>query len=140
MTNLFDFLSQHIFTKKYNLPKITNDMYLWNNKPIREKSILLWDLENIGFNRLEDIKKLAKYTPEELYVITRQNISQKMRAFIEKKQFKILDAHKTISDDKIISIMKLYTSRPDMILISSDSDFVAEAQKYLLNNFERREK
>jgi len=113
--------------------EITQDMYLWNNKPIKPKSVLLWDLENIPFNRLDDIKKLAKYTPEELYIITLHPLADKTRAKIQREQFKILDAHKTISDDKIISIMKLYNTRPDMILISSDSDFVREAKRYLKN-------
>jgi len=39
---------------------------LWMDKPIKEGSVLLWDLENIPFHRLEDIKQVAKYTPKEL--------------------------------------------------------------------------
>lgn len=121
------------FTNK-NLNVITLDMYLWNNKPIKENSVLLWDLENIPFNRLQDIKKQVKYTPQDLYVVTKQPLSLIKRIAIEKQQFKILDAHKTISDDKIISIMKLYVNKPNMILISSDSDFVQVATSYVKEN------
>lgn len=122
------------FSKSRKTVFVSQKIYLWNNKPIREKSVLLWDLENIPFNRLGDIKRLAKYTPEDLYVITKQKLSDRQRVKIEKEHFKILDAHNGISDDKIISIMKLYKSKPDMILISSDADFVKEVSRYIKNN------
>ncbi len=129
------FLKKLFFlNKQKHFKLITATEYLWDNKPIKEKSVLLWDLENIPFNRLNDIKRLAKYTPEELYVVTTAPISMKQRVLIEKNQFKILDAHKTIADDKIIAIMKLYTNRANMILISSDSDFVQEVTNYIISN------
>ena len=123
-----------VFSNRRVTSVISSQTILWKNKPIVDNSILLWDLENIPFNRLNNIKKIVKYTPQDLYVITKQNLGEKLRSKINKEQFKILDAHKSISDDKIISIMKLYTKRTHMILISSDSDFVREANKYIKNN------
>lgn len=118
---------------KEKFQPVQEEKLLWNNKPLREDSILLWDLENIAFNRLSEIKRVVKYTPENSYVITKQKLSKKKRAKIESEHFKILDAHKTISDDKIISLMQLYREKRDMILISSDADFAREANKYLKN-------
>jgi len=105
--------------------------YFWNKKPIKENSILVWDLENIPFSRLNAIKKLVKYTPEKLYVVTRQKLSIKLKKQIEKEQFKILDLHQSISDTKIIKVMKLYGLYSNMVLISSDSDFVESAKKFI---------
>ena len=117
-----------------SLEVIKPEMYEWHGRKIKPRSVLVWDLENIPFKRLAEIKELIKYTPQDLYVITKQKLSTKTRAKIEKEQFKILDAHKTISDTKIISIMKLYRERPNIILISSDSDFVHEATKCMENS------
>lgn len=110
---------------------ISKDTILWNNKEIKDKSVLLWDLENIPFSRLEEIKKIAKYTPDELYVVTTQALGETLREKITSEHFKILDDHKTISDTKIISIMRLYKDRENMILISSDSDFAKEVNNYI---------
>ena len=117
-----------------NYQQIERERLLWNNKPVREDSVLLWDLENIAFHRLDEIKRVAKYTPQRCYVITTQNLSDKKRAKIESEYFIILDAHETISDEKILSLMRLYRTKKDMILISSDSDFAREANEYIKNN------
>ena len=117
-----------------NYRQVERERLLWNNKPIREDSILLWDLENIAFGRLDEIKRVVKYTPQSCYVITTQNLSDRKRAKIESEYFKILDVHKTISDAKILSLMRLYRRKKDMILISSDADFAKEANKYIKNN------
>ncbi len=117
-----------------NYQQIEYERLLWNNKPIREDSVLLWDLENIAFHRLDEIKRVAKYTPQRCYVVTTQNISDKKRAKIESEHFKLLDAHETISDEKILSLMRLYAAKKEMILISSDSDFAKEANRYIKNN------
>jgi len=132
LTNFFSNMLSNSTQEKFQ--PILKERLLWNSKPIRENSVLLWDLENIAFNRLSEIQRVVKYTPENSYVITKQKLSAKKRAKIEAEHFKILDAHKTISDDKIISLMKLYKDKQDMILISSDSDFAREANKYLKNN------
>ena len=125
---------------QFNLSKTTQEkqttvvhkeQLLWNDKPIKEGSLLLWDLENIPFNRLSEIKRVVKYTPQDCYIITTQKLSLKKRKRIQKEGFTILDAHKTISDDKILFLMKLYKQRKDMVLISSDSDFAREANRYL---------
>ena len=132
LTNLFSHLFFNNIQEKFQ--PIEAQRLLWNKKPIREDSVLLWDLENIGFNRLSEIKRVVKYTPETCYVITTQKLSAKKREEIESEHFQILDAHKTISDDKIISLMKLYRDKKEMVLISSDSDFSREANRYLKNN------
>ena len=67
------------FSSRRVLKPIKLENLLWNNKPIVEKSVLLWDLENIPFNRLSEIKRVAKYTPQDCYVITKQQLSQKLR-------------------------------------------------------------
>jgi len=120
----------YVFKDRRVTKLIKKEEILWNSKPIKEKSVLLWDLENIPFNRLTEIKKLVKYTPDDLYVVTKQNLGKKLRKKITNQHFKILDAHKSISDDKIISIMKLYKDRENMVLISADSDFAKEANRY----------
>ena len=132
LRNLFSHLLFNNIQEKFQ--PIEAQRLLWNKKPIREDSVLLWDLENIGFNRLSEIKRVVKYTPETCYAITTQKLSTKKREEIESEHFQILDAHKTISDDKIISLMKLYRDKKEMVLISSDSDFAREANRYLKNN------
>ena len=123
-----------VFRARRVTTPIKEEEILWNNKAIKEKSVLLWDLENIPFNRLAEIKKIVKYTPDELYIVTKQKIGEKLKKRITNQHFKILDAHKSISDDKIISIMKLYKDRENMILISADSDFAKEANRYIKKN------
>ena len=123
-----------VFNERRVTHPIKVEEILWNNRPIKEKSVLLWDLENIPFSRLSEIKTLVKYTPDELYVITKQKLGEKHRKKITNQHFKILDRHKSISDDKIISIMKLYNDRENMVLISADSDFAREANKYIKKN------
>jgi hypothetical protein len=126
-TNVFE------HDKKYSVVDFKE--VLWNDKPIKKNSLIIWDLENISFHRLEDIKRLSRYTPEKLYVITKQKLSLKLRVKIEKEQFKILDLHDTISDDKIIKVMKLYNLYTHMLLITSDSDFVNPAQDFLKEKY-----
>ena len=108
--------------------------FLWNKKPILSHSILVWDLENISYKNLKTIKNKVTYSPEKLYIVTKQKLSKRNRFKMEMEGFKILDLHKSISDEKIISVMNLYSMYSNMILISSDSDFVSVAKRYLKNN------
>lgn len=126
LQRLFSFFTQRRDTKPIHIEEI-----LWNNRPIEENSVLLWDLENIPFHRLEDIKRVAKFTPQELYIVSKQHLGDKLLQKIYREHFKVLNAHKGISDSKIISIMKLYKDKEHMILVSSDSDFAKEANNYL---------
>jgi len=57
--NLLSSLSK-IFRDKKSVTTISSNNILWNNKEIKEKSVLVWDLENIPFIKLEDIKKIYK--------------------------------------------------------------------------------
>jgi len=120
-----------VFQKRRLTKSINKADILWNNKPIKEKSVLLWDLENIPFHRLEDIKSVVKYTLDELYIITKQTLGKKLLTKIHNESFKVLTEHKTISDTKIIAMLKLFQDRENMILISSDSDFAQEVNRYL---------
>lgn len=132
ITNFFKSLSIMNFTEIFE--EIDTSKLLWNKKPILYHSILVWDLENIPFKRLPEIKRAAAYSPEKLYVITKQNLSEKNKLKIQKEGFKIFDLHNGISDEKIINIMKIYSMYANMILVSSDSDFVNAAKIYLKNN------
>ncbi len=68
-----------VFRARRVTAPIKEEEILWNNKAIKEKSVLLWDLENIPFYRLAEIKKIVKYTPDELYVVTKQKIGEKLK-------------------------------------------------------------
>jgi len=131
--NLWKLLG-NIFIREDTFKLISPTMYLWNMKPIQKNSILLWDFENISFKKLEQIKKLVRYTPEEMYIVTKQPLGTKLIYKTAKEHFKILNAHKTISDDKIIQMIKLFKKRSHMILISSDSDFVKVVEQYTKAN------
>lgn len=121
-----------IFLKQLRVTEIIRAKnILWRDKPIMEGSVVIWDLENIPFHRLEDIKKIAKFTPQELYIVSKQHLGEKLLKKMHRENFKVLNAHKGISDSKIISIMKLYRDKENMILVSSDSDFAREANSYL---------
>ena len=121
-----------VFLEKLRvIETIKADNILWNSKPLLKGSVLLWDLENIPFHRLEDIKKVAKYTPQNLYIVSKDPLGEKLLGKIHKEHFKVLNEHKGISDSKIISIMKLNGNRENLMLVSSDSDFAREANSYL---------
>lgn len=120
-----------VFSERRKTSEISSEELLWCSKDYLEGSVLLWDLENIPFNRLGDIKKLVRYTPQDLYLIVRYKVSQEFRDKVAKEGFKILNAHKTISDDKIIKMMKLFRNKTYMILISSDADFAREANHFM---------
>jgi len=123
------------------LPKICNFEQMFSSvdknklyfcdKQMKKKSILLWDLENIPFSKLNQIKKISTCTPEKLYVVTKQQLGEKKKNLIESNYFKILDKHKTISDDKLIRVLKMHTLYDYLIIISSDSDFVNSVKKFL---------
>jgi len=132
LSKIFSFIMVPTVDKQFKEIKETD--YQWGNKEVLKDSVLIWDLENISFNDIGHIMRLSKFTPEISYVVTTQNLSLKNRKKIEKMHFKIMDLHKTISDDKIIKIMKLFKNSKGMILISSDSDFVREASNFIKNN------
>jgi len=119
-----------VFTKQRATQLVREEDMLWNSKSIKEQSVLLWDLENIPFYRLEDIKRVAKYTPDDLYVITKQKLGEQLLLKINNQGFKVLNKHKDISDTKIISMMRLFKERANIILVSSDSDFAQEVNRY----------
>lgn len=110
-----------------------NKLY-FGHKPVRKNSILLWDLENIPFSKLKEIKRVSKFTPDKLYVITKQKLGEKKRNWIESNYFKILDKHKTISDDKLIRVLKMHMLYEHLIIVSSDSDFVNSVKRFLDQN------
>jgi predicted nuclease of predicted toxin-antitoxin system len=111
--------------------KVNTSKLLWNKKPMLPHSILVWDLENISYKNLKTIKNRVAYSPEKLYIVTKQKLSKRNRLKMEMEGFKILDLHSGISDEKIISVMDVYSMYSNMILISSDSDFVSVAKRYL---------
>jgi predicted nuclease of predicted toxin-antitoxin system len=119
-----------VFTEQRATQLVRGEDMLWNSKSIKEQSVLLWDLENIPFYRLEDIKRVAKYTPSELYVITKQKLGEQLLTKITNQGFKVLNKHKDISDTKIISMMRLFKERENIMLVSSDSDFAKEVNRY----------
>jgi len=102
----------------------------WNNKEVIKNSILLWDLRDISFRKLEAIKGITKYTPARLLVVSDQPLSEKLINRMNDENFKIFVAHKT----KIIKIMQQYENIENITLISSDSIFIKEASVHILNN------
>jgi len=69
----------HVDNIEEKFQPIEAERLLWNKKPLKENSVLLWDLENIGFNRLSEIKRVVKYTPEIAFIITTQKLSTKKK-------------------------------------------------------------
>ncbi|MEA3384364.1 MAG: NYN domain-containing protein [Campylobacterota bacterium] len=112
-----------ITTKQYDI-KI-------NNKPLLEKSVMLWDIENIPYKHFQYFEKFFKYTPENVFVVSKQTLGQKAKNFLDKKGFSYIQAT-TIADDKIIKFLKIKNfNNNDFIVLSSDSDFAPIVKQLL---------
>ena len=106
---------------------------LCRGKPLKEHSILLWDYENIDIHHIDAIMRLAKYTPHKRYMVTKKSIPKTKQALIEAMGFTILGRkpYEGSADDKIINLIQIHALYPYLMLISSDSDFVASVHRHL---------
>lgn len=64
-----------------------------------------------------------KYTPEHVYVVSKEPVSYKAKKFFDKRCFEYSQSI-TIADDKIIKLLNLKKfNNTNFTIISSDSDF-----------------
>ncbi|MCK9454744.1 hypothetical protein [Sulfurimonas sp.] len=107
----------------------------WGSGNYREKAVLLWDLENIPYSHLPQVKQSLKFAPERSFIITTNPIKHSKLISMQKNGFEVLVAHKSDSDAKIKSVYRILKEYDEFIFISSDSDFVDIGKKIL---FERK--
>ena len=110
---------------------VKNEIVLWNHKPLRKGSFLVWDVENISMKSFEQIKSLVKFTPEKLYALSKRALSETALAFFRERGFMLFENYPATADEKIISLIKVHQGYTHLILISSDSDFVPSVHRYL---------
>ncbi|MDQ1268528.1 MAG: hypothetical protein QG560_1171 [Campylobacterota bacterium] len=103
----------------------------WGSGVYKDKSVLLWDLENITYNYFTKVKQLLRFAPERSFIITTQEIKASKLKSMQIDGFEVLTAHKTDSDAKIKNIYKILKGYDEFVLISSDSDFVDIGKKIL---------
>ncbi len=115
------------------------NLLLWNLKTVRPKSVLLWDLENVGVANLDKIKTLVPYTPAKKFAISRLFYGQYKQNLLFENGIELLDAHKyskVDSDTKLKQVMKIFALYEEVVIVSSDSDF-AYMIKELLKSSKR---
>ena len=97
------------------------------------KKLLIWDIENISIKRLNQIKKIFSIFNYEKIVVSKEIIQEKNKILLEEENFVIIQSE-DIADLKIIEIIKNNIKEiKELIIISSDSDFVSIIKKCLLN-------
>lgn len=105
----------------------------WHSGIYKEKTVLLWDLENIAYSSFAKIKKALKFAPERSFIITTNPIKHSKLISMQKNGFEVLVAHKSDSDAKIKSVYRILKEYEEFIFVSSDSDFTDIAKKILSN-------
>lgn len=125
-TNLLNLNTLYKQVDKNILDNIT-----WGTGVLKDRSVLLWDLENISYKRFHKIKKHLRFATERAFIVTMQEIGTKKLKSMHKHGFEILTKHKTDSDTKIKNIYKILKDYDEFVFISSDSDFVDIGMKVL---------
>ena len=103
----------------------------WGSGNYKERTVLLWDLENISYRYFEKVKKLLRFAPERSFIVTTQAIEASKLISMQKDGFEILRAHKTDSDTKIKNVYNILKDYDAFVFISSDSDFIDIGKKVL---------
>ena len=107
------------------------NLMLWNNKPILKNSLLVWDVENISIKQLPSIKRLAKFTPQKCFAISKVPRDALKAAILLKEGFNLYISYPYVSDDAIIDFIDTHHHCASLIFISSDSDFVPVINRFL---------
>ena len=76
----------------------------WGSGNFQERTVLLWDLENISYRYFEKVKKLLRFAPERSFIVTTQAIEASKLISMQREGFEILRAHKKDSDTKIKNV------------------------------------
>lgn len=103
----------------------------WQSGIYKERTVLLWDLENIAYSSFSQIKKALKFAPERSFIITTNPIKNSKLISMHKNGFEVLMAHKTDSDTKIKKVYEILKDYDAFVFITSDSDFVDIGKKIL---------
>jgi len=91
---------------------------------IDNKSILVWDIENISYKEYNKIFDKLPYKPNKLFAISHNNLSKKVLDFLFEKNIKYIQCP-CIADKRIIDVLNITKENTEnLILVSSDSDFV----------------
>lgn len=118
-TNLLNLNTRYKLINQHIVNNIT-----WDTGVLKDKSVLLWDLENIAYGRFNMIKKYLRFATEKAFIVTTHVIGKKKLKSMSNRGFELLNKHKTDSDTKIKNIYKILKDYDEFVFISSDSDFV----------------
>lgn len=108
-----------------------DEQELWNNKPLLKNSLFVWDVENIPVNSLDTIKRLAKFTPQKRYAISKKPLLREWAMLLTKEGFTLFEHYPLSADAKIIHLIDTHHLCSHLILVSSDSDFVPVVKRFL---------
>lgn len=103
----------------------------WQSGVYKERTVLLWDLENIPYSYFDKIKDSLKFAPERSFIITTNPIKHSKLISMHKNGFEVLVAHKSDSDTKIKSVYRVLKEYEEFIFVSSDGDFADIGKKIL---------
>ena len=105
---------------------------VWENKPLLENSLLVWDSDNISVSALDMIQHLAKITPHKRYAISKKPLSKDNEARLLKEGFIILASYPHPTDATIVQLIDSYHHHSSyLIFISSDGDFIPVINRFL---------
>ncbi len=103
----------------------------WQSGIFKEKSVLLWDLENIPYSYFSKLKLSLKFAPERSFIITTNPIKHSKLISMQRNGFEVLVSHKTDSDTKIKNVYKILKDYDEFVFVTSDSDFTDIGKKIL---------
>lgn len=105
---------------------------LWENKPLLENSLVVWDSDNISICALEIIKHLAKFTPHKRYIVSKKPFEEEKEALLLGEGFTCnVSSTSYPTDARIVDLIDSHHNCPSLILISSDGDFVPVVKRFL---------
>jgi len=78
---------------------------LWENKPLLKNSLLVWDVENISINCLDTIKRLAKFTPQKRYAISKKPLTDELETLLSKEGFILSPRNPQYADAQIVYLL-----------------------------------
>jgi len=104
----------------------------FKKRKTKEKSLLVWDVENIYLHKYIDIFNKLGYHPEKIFTVAKYELNESNSNIAKKINATHISGH-IDSDDRIREILKEQRKNyKEAIIVSSDAGFLKIAQ-YLIN-------
>ena len=129
-----ELVQQNWPTKLHRFNEVDLKIYDWENKPILENSVIVWDIKTVAFSQLATIKAKLEFTPESSYIVIQKNLFAKAKQKILKDYGDLFNQHISSFDGKIIATSEFLSHYSNVILVSSNHRFYEVVNKLTKTN------